>query len=100
MAYPWNVQRIDGLGNEYVDPPLEARKRIGRDNQRVFERRMGKSRAEPLFLRDGFSSPVEGPVTGVFGSQRILNGRSRSPHRGVDFAARKAHPLSVRLMES
>ena len=87
MAYPWTVQRIDGIPNEYVDPPLEARKKIHRDNERVFARRTGKSYPDPLFLKDGFSSPVKGSVTSVFGSQRILNGHSRSPHRGVDFAA-------------
>ena len=86
MSYPWAVQRIDGLPNWYVDPPLKARKKIRKDNQRVFDCRTGESYPDPLFLKDGFSAPVEGPMTGVFGSQRILNGRSRSPHRGVDFA--------------
>ena len=71
---------------DYVDPPLEARKKIRRDNQRVLDCRTGESYPDPLFLKGGFSAPVEGPMTGVFGSQRILNGRSRSPHRGVDFA--------------
>ena len=87
MAYPWSVQRIDGLPDRHVDPPLEARKKISRDNQRVFDRRTGTSYPEPLFLKDGFSTPIDGPITSIFGSQRILNGHFRSPHRGVDFAA-------------
>ena len=31
--------------------------------------------------------PVEGRISGVFGSQRILNGKPRSPHKGLDIAA-------------
>jgi hypothetical protein len=37
--------------------------------------------------KKGFIAPVQGPITGVFGSQRILNGEPRSPHQGLDFAA-------------
>ena len=35
---------------------------------------------------NSFVQPVEGIVTGVFGSQRILNGKAKSPHRGLDIA--------------
>lgn len=87
MAYPWSVQCINGLPHQYIDPSLEARKKIKKDNQRVLTRRKGISYSHPLFLDDGFSAPVDGPMTSVFGSQRILNGKSKSPHRGVDFAA-------------
>ncbi len=31
--------------------------------------------------------PVQGPVTGVYGSRRILNGAEKRPHFGVDIAA-------------
>lgn len=30
---------------------------------------------------------MEGPISGVFGSQRIFNGQPRAPHSGVDIAA-------------
>ena len=33
--------------------------------------------------------PTKGIVTGVFGSQRILNGKPRRPHYGIDIAASK-----------
>ena len=33
--------------------------------------------------------PVEGITTGVYGSQRILNGKPRRPHFGIDIAAKK-----------
>ncbi|WP_332102842.1 M23 family metallopeptidase [Kineobactrum salinum] len=34
----------------------------------------------------GFSWPVEGRISGVYGSQRIYNGKPGSPHYGVDVA--------------
>ena len=34
----------------------------------------------------GFIWPVEGPISGVYGSQRILNGKPRQPHYGIDIA--------------
>jgi murein DD-endopeptidase MepM/ murein hydrolase activator NlpD len=36
-----------------------------------------------------FKRPIEGITTGVYGSQRILNGKPRRPHFGIDIAAPK-----------
>jgi Peptidase family M23 len=87
LAYPWPIQRIDGLPNTYVNPSPENVKRIRNDNQKVRSLRLSMAHLVPLFLNNGFIAPVKGPITGVFGSQRILNGEPRSPHNGLDFAA-------------
>jgi murein DD-endopeptidase MepM/ murein hydrolase activator NlpD len=87
LAYPWPIQRIDGLPNTYVNPSPESIKRIRDDNQKVRSMRLAMANLVPLFLNGGFIAPVKGPITGVFGSQRILNGEPRSPHQGLDFAA-------------
>jgi len=93
LAYKWNIQRINGLPERLVNPPPEAMIRIKNDNQKIREVRQSGVYPELLFLSDGFIVPVEGAITGVYGSQRILNGQPRSPHSGVDFAAAKGTPV-------
>ena len=87
LAYPWPIQRIDGLPNSYVNPSPKNINRIRDDNQKVRSLRLAAADPVPYFLNKGFIAPVKGPITGVFGSQRILNGEPRSPHNGIDFAA-------------
>jgi len=38
---------------------------------------------------------VSGPTTGVYGSQRILNGVPKRPHFGVDIAAPEGRPIKA-----
>ena len=42
-----------------------------------------------LFFKNQFIMPVEGIISGVYGSQRILNGKPKWPHYGIDIAAKK-----------
>jgi murein DD-endopeptidase MepM/ murein hydrolase activator NlpD len=81
----WIVQRIDGLPQQQVTPDPGAMKRIQAENALLAQARRLDTDA-PHFT-SGFLRPVGGPVSGVFGSQRILNGEPRSPHRGIDIAA-------------
>ncbi|NVK20051.1 MAG: M23 family metallopeptidase [Methylocystaceae bacterium] len=83
----FKIQRIDGLPKKKVTPDPEATKRIIADNAQVGETRQQISNT-PYFA-SGFDWPVKGRISGVFGSQRILNGKPRSPHKGVDIAAKK-----------
>jgi hypothetical protein len=41
----------------------------------------------------GIDWPVTGRISGVFGSQRILNGQPRQPHYGIDIAVPKGTPV-------
>ncbi|MBF0143846.1 MAG: M23 family metallopeptidase [Magnetococcales bacterium] len=49
---------------------------------------------EPGYL-EGFRMPVPGRISGVFGSRRILNGKPRNPHNGLDLAAGKGTPVTA-----
>jgi hypothetical protein len=87
----WDIQRIDGLPEKQVTPDPKTLERIKRENEWIAEAR-AHSKPELLF-QSGFLRPAEGVVSGVFGSQRILNGQARSPHSGVDFAAPTGAPV-------
>lgn len=84
-ARKYEIQRIDGLPPSKVTPSAEDLKRIKRENALISAAR---HRDEPRtdFLSD-FEWPVIGRVSGVFGSQRVLNGKPKRPHYGVDVAA-------------
>ena len=83
----YNIQRIDGLEENKVTPPESVYKRIKEENNRI-----GKARAinsDLPFFKNQFIMPVDGIISGVYGSQRILNGKPKWPHYGIDIAAKK-----------
>ena len=81
----YKIQRIDGLPENKVTPPEEVYKRIKKENNAIGEARAINSNL--VFFKEQFIMPVEGIITGVYGSQRILNGKPRWPHYGIDIAA-------------
>ena len=83
----YNIQRIDGLEESKVTPPESVYKRIKAENNRIGEARAINS--ELPFFKDQFIMPVKGIISGVYGSQRILNGKPRWPHYGIDIAAKQ-----------
>jgi len=87
----YKVQRIDGLPEKFVDPPREVLDRIAREAAVVDAARNRDTDA--AWFADDFQWPVRGPVTGVYGSQRILNGVPKRPHFGVDIAAGEGKPI-------
>lgn len=87
----FNIQRIDGLPKKMVTPDPEVMNRIKADSRQAREAR--KERFAEKFYNSGFIWPVVGPISGVYGSQRILNGEPRSPHWGVDVAVPTGTPV-------
>ncbi len=92
----YKIQRIDGLEKKKVTPPKEVYERIKKENNLI-----GKARninSDLIFFKNKFIVPVENYiVTGVYGSQRILNGKPRWPHYGLDFAADKGTKVMAML---
>ena len=82
----YRIERIDGLPAAKVAPRDEGElARIEREARLVaITRTLDDPRTD---FRTGFRWPVTGRVSGVYGSQRILNGEPRQPHYGVDIAA-------------
>jgi murein DD-endopeptidase MepM/ murein hydrolase activator NlpD len=87
----YKIQRIDGVDQKYVEPPPEVMKRI-EDEFHMVRRARERMTAEP-FWRTGFIWPAQGRVSGVYGSQRIINGKPLRPHFGVDVAAMPGTPI-------
>lgn len=90
-AREWQTQRIEGLPQRKVTPRPDDLARIKHDIAEVTAARARDTDA-PLF-RTGFDWPALGPITGVYGTARILNGEPRQPHYGVDIAAPPGTPV-------
>ncbi len=87
----YDIQRIEGVPQNTVTPPPEVLERIRKENTQVARARRAVS--DSLAFAGPFIWPLEGPITGVFGSQRVYNGEPRRPHFGVDVAAPTGTPV-------
>ncbi|MBF0186590.1 MAG: M23 family metallopeptidase [Magnetococcales bacterium] len=87
----YKVERIDGLPKKKVSLNKEDLARAKKETASI--RATYKLKGGHAAYGNGFQMPVEGRISGVFGSQRILNGKPRSPHSGVDIAAPKGTPI-------
>jgi murein DD-endopeptidase MepM/ murein hydrolase activator NlpD len=90
-ARRFDIQRIDGLPEAKVTPDPAALARIAAENAKLVAARR-RDTPEALFA-GGFRWPATGPISGVYGSQRILNGQPRAPHLGVDVARPTGTPV-------
>ncbi len=91
----WDIQRITGLPPAQVTPDEAALRRIMAEREALAAARATDSGllgfTEPLVW------PARGRISGIFGSQRILNGQPRQPHYGFDIAVPTGTPLSCVL---
>lgn len=87
----YDIQRIDGLDRNQVSPDAETLKRIRRDAAAV--RAARSRRLAARHFDAGWVWPLTGPISGIFGSQRILNGEPRQPHYGIDIARPTGTPV-------
>jgi len=81
----YKIERVDGLPPRTVHIPEEEKER-----RRVERGKVAVARGfdnNNHFWRENFIQPAQGRISGVYGSQRILNGTPRIPHYGLDVAA-------------
>jgi murein DD-endopeptidase MepM/ murein hydrolase activator NlpD len=89
----YKIQRIEGIDEKIMSPSKEDEQRSLREAAQV-----DKARAQLLDRLDfagQFQWPLVGPISGVFGSQRVYNGVPKRPHYGVDVAAPIGTPVST-----
>ena len=87
----YSIQRIDRIEKKYIEEPRDSIliQRISDESEMLAERRAKIYSNENIYF-DEFCMPItDGKITGVFGSQRILNGIPKQPHNGLDIAAPK-----------
>ena len=92
-AETYDVQRIDGLPADQVEPSDPAL--LARIASQLKRKQAALASADDM---EGFAgawrSPLPGAVrTSHFGPQRILNGVPKTPHYGVDLAAPAGTPI-------
>ena len=99
----FDIQRIDGMEQAKVTPNPADLARIKSDQEKIDAVRKNPNGTEDFLVP--FIWPAHGPISGVYGSQRILNGEARAPHYGLDIAAPEGSPIVapapgiVRLVE-
>jgi len=89
----YDIQRINNLPKNQVEPNAEELKRIKAEQVRINAARARDTDLPYAF--EPFDWPALGPISGVYGSQRILDGQPRAPHFGVDIAAPRGTALKA-----
>ena len=88
----WKIERVDGLPPSKVNPTSpETLARIKKEAALVRKARQGTSFQTAFMMQ--FIKPAEGRISGVYGSQRILNGEPKRPHFGLDIANKVGTPV-------
>jgi murein DD-endopeptidase MepM/ murein hydrolase activator NlpD len=87
----YEIQRVNGLPQNTVTPPKEVLARISKEAETIYLGRLTNTKGTDFL--SGFDWPAPGIESGVFGSQRIDNGKPVSPHFGVDMAAPVGTPI-------
>ena len=87
----YEIQRVNGLPQQFVTPSPEEALRIKRENALIVAAR--KRDTDGMGFAGTFDWPFPGRLSGVYGSQRIDNGTPMAPHLGVDIAAPEGTPI-------
>ncbi|MCL1129455.1 M23 family metallopeptidase [Shewanella sairae] len=82
----YKIQNITGISKKIMKPDPKAQARAAEDSKQVKVAR-AQFTASNAFNQD-FIWPLTGRISGVYGSQRIYNGKPGTPHYGVDVAAK------------
>lgn len=89
----YNIQKVNGIAKKIMNPNPEAIARAKKDSIAVKAAR--KTDSELLSFSQGFVAPIDGTITGVYGSQRFYNGVPKTPHYGLDYAGKKGDPVKA-----
>ena len=74
-----------------VNPPEKVYEQIKKEAIKI--RKAKSFEINTSYYNVGFKMPAAGVITGVYGSQRILNGIPKRPHYGIDIANKIGTPI-------
>jgi murein DD-endopeptidase MepM/ murein hydrolase activator NlpD len=87
-AFPTRRLKVDP---NFVNPPATVLARIEEESRELAE--LWASSARARLWSDPFVRPVPQPANSAFGTRSVLNGETRSPHGGADFASPTGTPV-------
>ena len=89
-------QRVS-VPEKFITYPEDIRTRIEAENAAVRAARTKAAKHDVLeFIEFRLSATLKKfPISGVFGSRRVFNGKPRAPHNGLDIAAPKGTPAGA-----
>jgi len=86
VAKEYKIDRLTGISKKIMKPDPKAQARAAQDSKRVKAARAHYS--DKMAFSQAFIWPLTGRISGVYGSQRVYNGKPGNPHYGVDVAAK------------
>lgn len=90
----YKIQRINNMKRKYVSPPKAELEQIKKERKIKNDVKSKIGEIQEAYYKTGFARPVKGGrISGIFGSQRILNGVPKNAHNGLDIAARRGTPV-------
>jgi len=89
----YKIQRIEGIAKKIMNPNPKAVARSKQDGIQV--RAARKTLSTKTDFSQGFVPPIQGIITGVYGSQRVFNGVPKRPHFGLDYAGKTGDPVKA-----
>ena len=87
----YKIQKINNLEKSKVNPPEKFFERIKKEGIKI--KKAKSFEVNRSHYHSGFEMPALGIITGVYGSQRILNGIPKRPHYGIDIANKLGTPI-------
>lgn len=90
-SHDYGEQRLT-VKKEMATPMRPENLKKIKQNRRDLKIAYGASKAQ-LLLTDKLSPPLTSRLTSPFGTRRLLNGKPKSPHGGVDFKAAIGVPV-------
>ncbi|MGS0729320.1 M23 family metallopeptidase, partial [Shewanella sp. 0m-11] len=82
----YKIQHVNGISKKIMKPDPNAQARAAKDSKQVKAARAQFT--ESNAFAQSFIWPLTGRISGVYGSQRVYNGKPGTPHYGVDVAAK------------